>query len=65
MLRRLIFDAKYHLKEIYESLKLSIEKPGPVYPLVNSEVPGLQDKIDTLEQQYALAKEARRILRRP
>jgi hypothetical protein len=63
MLKRLLSDAKYHLREWYEDLKFNYTRPDAVFPLVNSDVPGLVAKIHTLEQQHALAKEARRILR--
>jgi cell division protein FtsB len=64
MLRRLISDAKYYFKEMYEDLKFDWSKPVAEYPFINADVPSLEKKIHTLEQQHALAKEARKILQR-
>jgi hypothetical protein len=63
MLKRLLSDVRFHLVEAYEELKFRFLLPEVPVPLAAEDVPGLAARIHTLEQQHALAKEARRILR--
>jgi hypothetical protein len=43
MLRRLISDAKYYLKEMYKDLKFDWSKRVAEYPFVNRDMPGLEE----------------------
>lgn len=62
MLARLFSRTAYLLREVYENLKFKANQPDAPYPLVETDIPGLSEKLHDLRQQYALAKEARRIL---